>query len=68
VRHNSFSAKEKSLLSTGLQDNNAFGHFNGENPLYLEQGWNHDARIDFFSGKKDDDEANSWRGSFILIE
>jgi len=68
VRRVVLSAEEKSLLSTGLQDNNTFGHFNGENQLYLEQGWNHDAQIDIFSGKKQTTRQNSWRGSFVLIE
>jgi hypothetical protein len=62
VRRVVLSAKEKSFLSTELQDNNTFEHFNEDYPLYLEQGWNHDVQIGIFSGKKDDDEANSWRG------
>ena len=45
------SAKEKSFLSTKLQDNKKSEHPNEDYPLSLEQGWNHEAQLELFTGK-----------------
>jgi hypothetical protein len=51
VRRVVLSAKEKCFLSTELQDNNTFEHSNEDCPLSLEQGWNHEAQLELFTGK-----------------
>jgi hypothetical protein len=51
VKHIVLSAKEKSFLSTELQDNSIFAHFNEDYSTSLEQGWNHEAQLELFTGK-----------------
>ena len=57
VRNHELCANEVNISRAELQGYNAFEHFNVENLLFLEQGWNHDAQIDTFGGKKHDDET-----------
>ena len=62
--HIVLSAKEISFLSTKLQDDNTFEHSNEDYLLSLEQGWNHEAQLDFFTANNDESRYG-WRVSFI---
>ncbi len=68
VRRILFSANEIGFPQTGLQGNNTFEYFDVDYQLCLEQGWNHDAQRDIFSGKNTTAKANSCRGVLHINE